>query len=182
MAPGGKRGSDHASMIVSVPRRPTTQWSAAFVGRGARRRRGRRATVDDDPTATSSSTSYVGNFRRGGGGGGVDRRRTSEGTTAASAIAPSDDGDSLPILARVALVAIAQTCLSYAIASNLRFLGNASRAFAILFVVYGSSYLGSAIEGVGSENAATRQVLDPGRVPVSVMQSSGGGWMVSSSI
>ncbi len=49
---------------------------------------------------------------------------------------------------------------------NLVSLGTIIRASALLVIVFGSSYFGSIVDMMGS-SAATRQVLDPNRVPVS---------------
>ena len=157
MAPDGRM--EREGSIILTP--------SAFDGRMRRRRR-RRAIGSAPPTSS------VGYFRGGGAASSaeVDRRRNDK-TTATAPPAPNDDDDALPILMRVALGAVVQTCLSYAIASNLFALGNLTRASALLFVVYGSSYLGFIVEMMGSKSAAIRQVLDPGRVPVSHELSGG---------
>ena len=130
----------HGEAVMAPGRRRLTR--SAFDGRMRRRRRGAASTA-----STSSSL-------RGG---------------AAAVVAvdpPADTDDILPPLARIGLGAVVQTGLSYALAINLASFGTILRASALFVIVFGSSYFGSIVDMMGS-SAATRQVLDPNRVPVS---------------
>ena len=133
----------HGEAVMAPCRRRLTR--SAFDGRRMRRR----------GTAASTTSTSVGSFRGG----------------AAAAVVvdpppPADTEDILPPLARIALGAAVQTGLSYALAMNLVSLGTILRASALLVIAFGSSYFGSIVDMMGS-SAATRQVLDPNRVPVS---------------
>jgi len=127
----------HGEAVMAPGRRRLTR--SAFDGR--MRRRGAASTA-----STSSSL-------RGG---------------AAAVVAvdpPADTDDILPPLARIGLGAVVQTGLSYALAIILASFGTILRASALFVIVFGSSYFGSIVDMMGS-SAATRQVLDPNRVPM----------------
>lgn len=100
----------------------------------------------------------------------------SRGGAVAVVVVGFGSAEILPPLARIALGAAVQTGLLYALAGRLDALATFTRASALLAIVFGSSYFGSVVDAMGS-SAATRQVLDPNRIPVSSVR---GGYFLPS--